>query len=87
MLFGHPPGYGRFIRNLMERYPFIRQWICREYETDTAETARIIYGGSVAPEYAEGLLALPEVDGLGASRKGRIPADFAKIVRLIALAQ
>jgi triosephosphate isomerase len=45
---------------------------------------RIIYGGSVAPEYAADLLASPNVDGVGASRKGRDPDAFAKIVRLIA---
>ncbi|MBW2172674.1 MAG: triose-phosphate isomerase, partial [Deltaproteobacteria bacterium] len=45
---------------------------------------RIIYGGSVAPENAEELLASPDVDGLGAGRKGRDPVAFAQIVRLIA---
>jgi triosephosphate isomerase len=63
---------------------FIRQWIGQEYGADVAEGMRVIYGGSVAPEYARGLLASPEVDGLGASRKGRDPIAFAEIVRLIA---
>nr|HID14595.1 triosephosphate isomerase [Anaerolineae bacterium] len=66
---------------------FIRRWIGREYGAGVAEGVRIIYGGSVAPEYAEGLLASPEVDGLGASRKGRDPIAFAEIVRLIATAK
>jgi len=65
----------------------IRRWIGREYGASVAEGVRIIYGGSVAPEYAEGLLASPEVDGLGASRKGRIPTAFAQIVQLIATAK
>jgi triosephosphate isomerase len=65
----------------------IRQWIGREYGTDVAEGVRIIYGGSVAPAYAQGLLTSPEVDGLGASRKGRDPITFAEIVRLIAAAK
>jgi len=66
---------------------FIRQWIGREYGVGVAEGVRTIYGGSVAPAYAEGLLASPEVDGLGASRKGRDPIAFAEIVRLIATAK
>jgi len=65
----------------------IRRWIGREYGADIAEAVRIIYGGSVTPEYAGGLLASPEVDGLGASRKGRDPIAFAAIVRLIATAK
>jgi triosephosphate isomerase len=64
---------------------FIRRWIGREYGARIAEEVRTIYGGSVAPEYAKGLLASPEVDGLGASRKGRDPIAFAEIVRLIAM--
>lgn len=63
----------------------IRQWIGQEYGADVAERVRIIYGGSVAPEYAKDLLALPEVDGLGAGRKGRVPSAFAEIVQLIAM--
>lgn len=62
----------------------MRQWIGQEYGAGVAEGVRIIYGGSVAPGYAEGLLASPQVDGLGASRKGRDPIAFAEIVRLIA---
>jgi triosephosphate isomerase len=65
---------------------FIRQWVGREYGMQVAEEVRIIYGGSVAPQYAEGLLSPPDVDGAGASRKGRDPVAFAEIVRLIAVA-
>jgi triosephosphate isomerase len=66
---------------------FIRRWIGEEYGAGVAEGMRVIYGGSVAPEYAGGLLASPEVDGLGASRKGRDPVAFAEIVQLIAAAK
>jgi triosephosphate isomerase len=65
----------------------IRQWLGRTYGAGSASAIRIIYGGSVAPEYAAGLLASPEVDGVGASRKGRDPTAFAEIVRLIAAAK
>lgn len=65
----------------------IRRWLATHYGTDAATRARIIYGGSVAPEYAPTLLANPDVDGLGASRRGRDPAAFAQIVRQIARAR
>ena len=66
---------------------FVRGWIGREFGIDVAERVRIIYGGSVAPEHAPGLLASPDLDGLGAGRMGRDPVAFAEIVRLIAAAK
>jgi triosephosphate isomerase len=66
---------------------FIREWLARTYCASKAGAVRIIYGGSVAPEYATGLLPSPNVDGVGASRKGRDPIAFAEIVRLIAAAK
>ena len=69
---------------IAEGCAFIRRWIEQEYGADVAGQVRIIYGGSVAPEYAERLLVSPDVDGLGAGRMGRDPIAFAKIVRVIA---
>lgn len=66
---------------------FIRGWIDQTYGAGDASAVRIIYGGSVAPEYAEGLLNSPDIDGLGAGRKGRDPIALAEIVRLIARAK
>ncbi len=63
---------------------FIRGWLRERWGDAVAESVRIIYGGSVAPEYAADLLACPDVDGLGATRRGRNAATFAEIVRLIA---
>ncbi|HHS97824.1 MAG TPA: triosephosphate isomerase [Chloroflexi bacterium] len=62
----------------------IRRWIIQRHGEATAEAVRIIYGGSVTPEHAGALLADPDVDGLGASRRGRDPVAFAQIVRQIA---
>jgi triosephosphate isomerase len=64
----------------------IRGWL-RHRWGDAAERARIVYGGSVAPEHAASLLACPELDGLGATRRGRDAAVFAEIVRHIARAK
>jgi triosephosphate isomerase len=66
---------------------FIRRWLGQTYGAECASAVRIIYGGSVAPEYTPSLLASPDVDGAGASRKGRDPDAFAEIVRLIAAAK
>ncbi len=63
---------------------FIRAWLAGRFGDQVARTVRIIYGGSVTPDYAIVLLAQPDVDGLGAGRKGRHPEAFARIVRLIA---
>ena len=65
----------------------IRDWLRGRWGDAVAENVRIIYGGSVAPEHAADLLACPDVDGLGATRRGRDPATFAQIVRLIVTAR
>lgn len=63
---------------------FIRAWLAERFGQAVAQAVRIIYGGSVTPERAAALLAQPDVDGLGAGRKGRDPDAFARIVRQIA---
>ncbi len=65
----------------------MRAFLRERYGAEAAEAARIVYGGSVAPEYAPQLLASPDVDGLGAGRKGRDVASFAQIIRAIAEAK
>lgn len=62
----------------------IRRWLSSQFGQETTQSVRILYGGSVSPAYAQNLLSLPDVDGLGAGRKGRDANAFAEIVRLIA---
>jgi triosephosphate isomerase len=62
---------------------FIRRWLHQEWGTPVAEGVRIIYGGSVAPENAAELLTIPDLDGLGATRRGRDPVTFTAIVEAI----
>lgn len=62
----------------------IREWLRASYGAEAAGAVRIIYGGSVSPEYAADLLHAPDVDGLGASRRGRDVETWTEIVRLIA---
>lgn len=62
----------------------IRDWLRQQWGDAVADSVRIIYGGSVSPEHATELLAAADVDGLGATRRGRDPKSFAAIVRQIA---
>jgi triosephosphate isomerase len=45
---------------------------------------RILYGGSLKPENAEELLALPDVDGALVGGASLDPASFARIVEVAA---
>lgn len=63
-----------------EAHDFIRM-VLAEIFGDTAQTIRILYGGSVTPENVKGLMACPDIDGAlvgGASLK---PDSFAQLVR------
>jgi triosephosphate isomerase len=68
------PGYvGRIIAGL-------RSWIKDEYDFDTAEKVKMLYGGSVSEKNAREYLSKDQIDGLlvgGASLKAK---SFAKIV-------
>jgi len=61
----------------------IRTWVSERWGESVGRAAPIIYGGSVSPEHAGRLLSIPDLDGLGASRKGRDPEAFYEIVRQI----
>ncbi len=66
---------------------FIRNRLYQMFGADTAQSVRLIYGGSVAPENVGALLASPDIDGLGAGRMGRDPNAFAEIVQKIIAAK
>jgi triosephosphate isomerase len=66
---------------------FIREWVRERWGNTVADRVRLMYGGSVAPEYAAELLSSPDIDGLGATRRGRNPETFAEIVRQVARLQ
>jgi triosephosphate isomerase len=58
----------------------IRKYLITKVGAEIAETVRILYGGSVQPDNAGTIMALPEVDGLlvgGASLK---PDTFIPII-------
>ena len=62
----------------------IRNWLRRQWGEAAAERIRILYGGSVGPEFVPDLLACLDLDGLAATRRGRDPGAFADILQLIA---
>ena len=64
-----------------EVHRFIRQWIGKTFDQETADTVRIQYGGSVKPDNAGALMAQQDIDGAlvgGASLKQE---NFSAIVK------
>ncbi|UCH83098.1 MAG: triose-phosphate isomerase, partial [Candidatus Latescibacterota bacterium] len=47
----------------VEMHRFIRRFVTRQFGSELAQTMRILYGGSVKPENAAGLLGEEEIDG------------------------
>ena len=50
------------------------------YDQETADSTRILYGGSVSPDSVDGLMAKPDIDGAlvgGASLSGE---SFSRII-------
>jgi triosephosphate isomerase len=62
-----------------EMHGRVRQWLARERGASTAAAVPILYGGSVKPENAGGLLAAGDVDGLLVGGASLDPAGFARI--------
>jgi triosephosphate isomerase len=64
-----------------EAHAYIRGLLHKRFGAETAESTRILYGGSVKPDNVDGLMAMPDIDGTlvgGASLKA---ADFIRIAR------
>ncbi len=65
-----------------EVHAFIREILTELFGKEKAEGVRILYGGSVKPENAKGLLEMPDIDGAlvgGASLKAE---SFSAIVKV-----
>mgnify|MGYP005833657577 CR=1 FL=1 len=60
---------------------FIRAWLERRFGSRVSHDVRVLYGGSVKPDNAAELMAMPDIDGAlvgGASLQAK---DFAAIAR------
>ena len=54
------------------------------FDKQAGQAVRILYGGSLKPENAEELLALPDVDGALVGGASLDPASFARIIEIAA---
>ncbi|MFZ7112737.1 MAG: triose-phosphate isomerase [Desulfatiglandales bacterium] len=64
-----------------EVHRFIRDWLRDKFGPETAESIRVLYGGSVKPENIRDLMAEPDIDGAlvgGASLKAD---SFISLIR------
>jgi triosephosphate isomerase len=64
-----------------EAHAFVRSLLCEQFGAATAESTRILYGGSVKPGNIDGLMAQPDVDGALVGGASLQADDFARIVR------
>lgn len=63
----------------------LRAWLTQRHGPDCAARVPIVYGGSVAPDAAADLLTVPDLNGLAATRQGRDPHAFARLVQMVVL--
>ncbi|MDR1085147.1 MAG: triose-phosphate isomerase [Deltaproteobacteria bacterium] len=76
-------GVVALVSQAQEAQAFIRGRLSRQFNSQAAESIRILYGGSVKPDNAQALLEQPDIDGAlvgGASLKAD---SFAQIVNLV----
>lgn len=61
-------------------HSYIRSWLAKMYDEATAAQVVIQYGGSVAPDNVDTLMACPDIDGALVGGASLIPDKFDKIV-------
>jgi triosephosphate isomerase (TIM) len=66
-----------------EAVAFVRALV-EGFDKQAGQAVRILYGGSLKPENAEELLALPDVDGALAGGASLDPGSFASVVEIAA---
>ncbi len=59
----------------------LRQRLAEQFGADTANTVRILYGGSVKANNVAGIMAQPDIDGALVGGASLIPEEFAAICR------
>lgn len=64
-----------------EAHLFIRKVLAGMFDEETAENIRIIYGGSMKPENAKELLAMPNINGGLVGNASLDAKSFAEIVK------
>jgi triosephosphate isomerase len=61
-------------------HKFIRAWLKDRFGAESADTIRILYGGSVKPENASYLMSMPDIDGALVGGASLTAASFMGII-------
>jgi triosephosphate isomerase len=64
-----------------EVHRFIREWIIKVFNKDTAEKVRILYGGSVKPDNTPSLMSRHDIDGALVGGASLNADSFLQIIR------
>ncbi len=67
-----------------EVHNWIRAYLEKNFDGPTANSIRLLYGGSVKPENAKSLIACENVDGLLVGGASLDPDDFVAIIEAVA---
>lgn len=65
---------------VQEMHTFVRSLLKQKYSATTAQTTRILYGGSVKPANAKELFGCPDVDGGLIGGASLVAKDFLSII-------
>jgi triosephosphate isomerase (TIM) len=63
-----------------QMHAFIRQWLANQFDSSTANSMRILYGGSVKPDNIADLMRQPDLDGALVGGASLEAESFARIV-------
>jgi len=63
-----------------QMHAFIRQWLSTKFDKPTADSLRILYGGSVKPDNIADLMRQPDIDGALVGGASLEAESFSRIV-------
>ncbi len=66
-----------------EVHSFVRSFLKELYPSSLADSCRIIYGGSVSSKNIEGIMSMPDIDGVLVGSASLRPHIFSELVRLV----
>jgi triosephosphate isomerase len=64
-----------------EAHHFIRGWIGENFDGDTANRIRVLYGGSVKPDNVKDLMSRPDIDGALVGGASLTAESFIPLIR------
>ncbi|MCB2189343.1 MAG: triose-phosphate isomerase [Deltaproteobacteria bacterium] len=71
------------VEQAQETHSFIRSWLAGNFQKPVANSAIILYGGSVKPANAAGLLSQPDIDGALVGGASLTAESFLGIIKAI----